>query len=186
MKLGPTATTILGSSAFLLLVGCGGDPLYSSGVDGNKPVSSYTQSDAEKFCSSEASFVNGRYSHQQRCVLNSAGTTTSNCSASEAELRATCTAAYDACVADATKVKDLDPSHCVAALPGSTCQAKTSELNTCVSNLASALDSILASMPSCSAFTSAACSTIKSMLQSTDEACPTLKAACPDVYSAID
>ena len=186
MKFGPTVTTILGSSVFLLLLGCGSDQPYSSGVDNNKPVSSYTQSDTEKFCNSEASFVNGRYSHERRCVLNSAGTTSSNCSASEAELRATCKAAYDACVADPTAVKDLDPSDCIATLPGSTCQAKTSELNACVNDLASALDSILASIPSCLAFTPAACSSIKSMLQSTNEPCSTLRAECPDVVSAID
>jgi hypothetical protein len=186
MKLGAPLATVL-SLSLLLLVGCGGsDQPYSSGLDSSKTVSSYTQSDAEKFCNSEASFVNGRYSKARRCVLNSAGTLTSNCSASEADLQAACKSDYDTCMADPTSVEDLDPSQCIATLPGTTCQATTADLNACVNDMTSALDAILASTPGCSAFTASACSSLKTMLQSGIQPCPTLKATCPEVVSALD
>jgi hypothetical protein len=172
-----TIGLMLGIATFS--AGCGGGkgtgpgPIATS-VPGNKRISDLTPAERGQFCADIAEWAMSGPFLTDGCNLDAWVSTSLQASldttATDADLRATCSALYSECVANGVT------STCDTSAP-STCTATVSEFDTC---LVDTVD-VLGSVPDCSALTRASAQTEITAISTRPltAACMAVQAKCP-------
>jgi hypothetical protein len=170
--------------AGLLLGACGGDDSnakFSSGLDPSKTPATLSPAERAALCGKVDSFLPSVMSKADLCKISGMMGAMFGMMGG-GDLKALCTAAYDACMNEPTE--PTDPSDTESCSQGmSTCTATIGEIETCLNDIASTTQAEMAKIPSCSQITASSLTSVAtSTSTSTNPAsCTALEAKCPDM-----
>ncbi len=158
---------------------CGGDGgAFSSGVDKGTQIGNLSEGDAQKLCSS----LNDWFTHQLApklkegtCRFTAVLASGLGGSKDPAAQKATCKAAYDACLKQPAESDNLGGE---CSKPSGTCTATVGELESCVNEMGPLMEQYFGAFPTCDQLGSGSVSLPTSQPQ-TPMACTSLQTKCP-------
>jgi hypothetical protein len=169
--------------AGLLLAACDGSSHsnFSTGMDSGKTPASMSPADRATLCTKVESFLPTLMSKADMCKLS--GMMGAMLGMGGGDLKALCTAAYDACMKEPDDPVETtgDTASCSQGM--STCTATVGEIESCMNDLDAMMRAEMAKIPSCSQLTLSDFTATSTTTETTTSpaSCTALEAKCPDM-----
>jgi hypothetical protein len=156
---------------------------FSTGLDTAKTPANLSTADRTTFCDKMAVFSSSLLTKADACKLAGMMGAAFG-SMSGGDIKALCTAAYDACMKEPAGSTDTttNTAECVQGV--STCTATVGEIETCYNDAAAMTKAQMAKIPSCSQITMSDLTSASTSTSSMPASCTAVEAKCPDMGSA--